>query len=443
MKLFRFKNFVRTCAFAIALLLSISSAKAQVNIETLSNWEKGWSYCQKGNGNGPTLPDWFPGFDKAKNMCYGDGKLYVVNNSAPAIYVVDARTGEKLRELDMNVVKANGDPYPLFDVKYVNGHILACNLISGNATGTTRVYYWENDDASTFPSVLLETTDKSGVARVGDTFGFTGDPTGDGYIWFCGGTKVLRYKVTSGKASKTPEYTTVPNFGTSPRVVPISDTQFWADSQNSQDPILYTWVTSENATASSSDKIETKNNRGNDIKPFKLSGSETEYAFVNDLSSTNTWYQGHTALYKKGSSWSKVFNFDDLTEASPDAKYSNAGGGTSLAINLNNKNGVTVGMEVWYHFFKEGLAYYRIGDLTPETTPDPDPKPEVDITDQKREMRSAWLTTVYNIDWPETKGTGEAQVNAQKAQLCEYLDAAKNANLNTVYFQVRSMADAM
>lgn len=443
MKLFRFKNFVRTCAFAIALLLSISSAKAQVNIETLSNWEKGWSYCQKGNGNGPTLPDWLPGFDKAKNMCYGDGKLYVVNNSAPAIYVVDARTGEKLRELDMNVVKANGDPYPLFDVKYVNGHILACNLISGNATGTTRVYYWENDDASTFPSVLLETTDKSGVARVGDTFGFTGDPTGDGYIWFCGGTKVLRYKVTSGKASKTPEYTTVPNFGTSPRVVPISDTQFWADSQNSQDPILYTWVTSGNATASSSDKIETKNNRGNDIKPFKLSGSETEYAFVNDLSSTNTWYQGHTALYKKGSSWSKVFNFDDLTEASPDAKYSNAGGGSSLAINLNNKNGKTVGMEVWYHFFKEGLAYYHIGDLTPESSTDPDPEPVVDITDQKREMRSAWLTTVYNIDWPETTGTGDAQVTAQKKQLCEYLDAAKNANLNTVYFQVRSMADAM
>ena len=445
MKLFRFKNFVRTCAFAIALLLSISSAKAQVNIETLSNWTQGWSYCQAAQADkNVALPDWLAaGFDNAKNICYGDGKLYVVNHStkAPAIYVIDARTGKKLRQLDMNGVA--GGTYPLMDVKYVNGHILACNLVSGNPTGTTLVYYWENDDASTVPNVLLTTEDKSGVKRVGDTFGFTGDPTGDGYIWFCGETKVLRYKVTSGKASKTPEYTTVPNFGTSPRVVPISDTQFWADSQNSQDPILYTWVTSGNATASSSDKIETKNNRGNDIKPFKLSGSETEYAFVNDLSSTNTWYQGHTALYKKGSSWSKVFNFDDLTGASPDAKYSNAGGGTSLAINLNNKNGVTVGMEVWYHFFKEGLAYYHIGDLTPESSTDPDPKPEVDITDQKREMRSAWLTTVYNIDWPETTGTGAAQVTAQKKQLCEYLDAAKNANLNTVYFQVRSMADAM
>ena len=442
MKLFRFKNFVRTCAFAIALLLSISSAKAAVDIETLSNWTKGWSYCQADNG--AALPDWLTGFDKAKNMCYGDGKLYVVNHSAPAIYVIDARTGTKLRQLNMDGV--NVGTYKVMDVKYINGHILACNLVT-TASGTTRVYYWENDDASTVPDVLLETTDKSSVARVGDTFAFTGDPTGDGYIWFCGGTKVLRYKVTSGKASASPEYNTVPAFSTSPRVVPISDTQFWADDQGANHPQLYTWVTGENATASSSDEINTKNYRGNDIKPFKLSGSNTEYAFVNDLTGSN-WYQGHAALYKKETSWSKVHNFDNLTTAltwsdsgtDPDGTYANGGNGSSLAINLiNNKNGETVGMEVWYHFCKEGLAYYHIGDLTPESSTDPDPEPVVDITDQKREMRSAWIATVFNIDWPETKGNEEAQ----KAQLCAYLDAAKKANLNNVYLQVRSMADAM
>lgn len=458
MKLFRFKNFVRTCAFAIALLLSISSAKAAVVDIENGTWTKGWSYCQADNS--AALPDWLTGFNKAKNICYGDGKLYVVNHSDVAIYVIDARTGTKLRQLDMNGV--TGGTYSLMDVKYVNGHILACNLVT-TATGTTRVYYWENDDATTVPKVLLETTDRSSVLRVGDTFAFTGDPTGDGYIWFCGGTKVLRYKVTSGKASASPEYTTVYTeettptaFGLSPRVVPISDNQFWADAQTNQDPILYTWVTSGTATASSTDQITTNNNRGNDIKPFKLSGSDTEYAFVNDLSSDGTWYQGHAALYKKDTStspasWSKVHNFDNLTEAltwktdgtDPDGTYANAGNGSSLAINLiDNKNGETVGMEVWYHFCKEGLAYYHIGDLTPESSTDPDPEP-VDITDQKREMRSAWIATVFNIDWPETKGTDDATVAAQKAQLCAYLDAAKKANLNTVYLQVRSMADAM
>ncbi|MGM9870092.1 MAG: family 10 glycosylhydrolase [Sodaliphilus sp.] len=457
MKLFRLKNFVRTCSFAIVALLATSPAKATVadSIETKANWTKGWSYSQ---ADGATLPDWLPGFDYAKNMCYGDGKLYVVDAKNTKIYVVDAKTGAKLRELDMTGV--SGGDVALMDVKYVNGHILACNL-AVSATGTTRVYHWEDDGETTVPSVLLETIDKSGSYRVGDTFGFTGDPTGSGYIYFVEGkyvlegvTKnthtnsyVLRYKVENGKCTlnASPEYTILGSlYATSPRVVPISDTQFWADDQGANDPQLYTWVTDGSATASSSDKISTNNYRGNDIKPFKLEGSDTEYAFVNDLSSSGSWYQGHTALYKKGtSSWSKVFNFDDLTEASPGTDYSNAGGGTSLAINLNNKNGVTVGMEVWYHFFREGLAYYHIGDLTPETTTDPDPEPEVDITDQKREMRSAWLTTVYNIDWPETTGNTEAVVTAQKAQLCEYLDAAKNANLNTVYFQVRSMADAM
>lgn len=458
MKLFRFKNFVRTCAFAIALLLSISSAKAQVNIETLSNWTKGWSYCQKDNN--AALPDWCDGFrfGNARNMCYGDGKLYVVDAVNTNIYVIDARTGAKLRQLNMDGV--TGGTTPVMDVKYVNGHILACNLTT-TATGKTRVYHWENDGENTPPSLILETTDKGNSCRVGDTFGFTGDlsPSGSGYIYFIEGkyevnkviqnthekSYVLRYKVEKGKCATnaSPEYTILSSlYASSPRVVPISDTQFWADDQGGNHPQLYTWVTGGNATASSSDKIPTKNHRGNDIKPFKLSGSNTEYAFVNDLTGTN-WYQGHTALYKKGTSWKKVFNFDNLTTDNPNGDYSNAGSGSSLAINLNNKNGETVGMEVWYHFYKEGLAYYHIGDLTPESSTDPDPEPVVDITDQKREMRSAWIATVFNIDWPETKGTDEATVAAQKAQLCEYLDAAKKANLNTVYLQVRSMADAM
>lgn len=437
MKLFRFKNFVRTCAFAIVALLAIAPAKAAaVDIETQANWTKGWSYCQKDNN--AALPDWLPGFDKARNMCYGDGKLYVVNYSAPAIYVVDARTGEKLRELDMNGV--NVGTYKLVDVKYVNGHILACNLVSGDANGTTRVYYWENDDPSTVPSVLLETTNKSGVERVGDTFNVTGDPKGNGYIWFVGGTKVLRYKITDGTVSKVPEFTTIPTTSTAPRVVPVSDNQFWVKSlHDTSKHILYNWVSG--GTAKEVESIGcTNTNRGNAIAPFTLAKSDQQYAFVIDQVSGSSNWQNQTALLLKRNSdgsWSKLKEFDGLGT-------SDNGNGSSIAFNLvNNGQGVTVGAELWYAAYAQGLAYYHIGDLTPETTPDPDPKPEVDITDQKREMRSAWLTTVYNIDWPETKGTGDAVVTAQKAQMSEYLDAAKNANLNTVYFQVRSMADAM
>ncbi len=64
----------------------------------------------------------------------------------------------------------------------------------------------------------------------------------------------------------------------------------------------------------------------------------------------------------------------------------------------------------------------------------------------KRELRSAWVATVWALDWPSTtiSSTGnEAQINKQKQQICTLLDSLKNNNMNAIYFQVRSMCDAM
>ncbi len=61
----------------------------------------------------------------------------------------------------------------------------------------------------------------------------------------------------------------------------------------------------------------------------------------------------------------------------------------------------------------------------------------------KREMRSAWLTTYVNIDWPSKKGTSAAIIAQQKEELIEYLDNHKNRNFTGVCFHVRSIADAM
>ena len=55
----------------------------------------------------------------------------------------------------------------------------------------------------------------------------------------------------------------------------------------------------------------------------------------------------------------------------------------------------------------------------------------------KREMRAAWLATVWGIDWPKTSG-----VAAQKAELIAILDSVKAANMNAVFFQIRPEADA-
>lgn len=64
----------------------------------------------------------------------------------------------------------------------------------------------------------------------------------------------------------------------------------------------------------------------------------------------------------------------------------------------------------------------------------------------KREMRSAWVATVWRLDWPGSviSVTGNAnQIAAQKKQLTLILDSMAVNNMNAVNFQVRSRADAM
>ncbi len=57
----------------------------------------------------------------------------------------------------------------------------------------------------------------------------------------------------------------------------------------------------------------------------------------------------------------------------------------------------------------------------------------------KREFRSAWIATVWCLDWP-SQGAGAAK---QKAQMDRLLDSLQVNNFNAVNFQVRSMCDAM
>ncbi len=57
----------------------------------------------------------------------------------------------------------------------------------------------------------------------------------------------------------------------------------------------------------------------------------------------------------------------------------------------------------------------------------------------KREFRSAWIATVWCLDWP-SQGAGAAK---QMAQMDRLLDSLQVNHFNAVNFQVRSMCDAM
>lgn len=60
----------------------------------------------------------------------------------------------------------------------------------------------------------------------------------------------------------------------------------------------------------------------------------------------------------------------------------------------------------------------------------------------KREVRSTWMTTAWNNDWPSQKGTTSTTQTAQKNELIGYLDGLKTNNFNALYLQIRPMADA-
>ena len=56
-----------------------------------------------------------------------------------------------------------------------------------------------------------------------------------------------------------------------------------------------------------------------------------------------------------------------------------------------------------------------------------------------KEMRAAWISTVYNMDWPKTKNN----ISKQKQEYIEMFDKLKAIGINTVVFQVRPKSDAL
>lgn len=61
----------------------------------------------------------------------------------------------------------------------------------------------------------------------------------------------------------------------------------------------------------------------------------------------------------------------------------------------------------------------------------------------KHEIRGAWITTIYGLDWPKSQATTPQQEQRQRNELCEILDRAKELNLNTIFFQARLRGDVL
>ena len=66
--------------------------------------------------------------------------------------------------------------------------------------------------------------------------------------------------------------------------------------------------------------------------------------------------------------------------------------------------------------------------------------PEVEDNFPKRELRGAWISTVFNIDWPSSRTLTTSQ---QQAELIRILDTLNATGINAVYLQVRPESDAL
>lgn len=64
----------------------------------------------------------------------------------------------------------------------------------------------------------------------------------------------------------------------------------------------------------------------------------------------------------------------------------------------------------------------------------------LEVPEPAREFRAAWVTSVYNLDWPSRPGLSKEQ---QKAEMRTMLDAAAKLGLNAVLLQVRPGGDAL
>lgn len=61
----------------------------------------------------------------------------------------------------------------------------------------------------------------------------------------------------------------------------------------------------------------------------------------------------------------------------------------------------------------------------------------------KHEVRAAWLTALYGLDWPRTRALSPQSIRKQKEELVDILDKLKAANFNTVLFQTRTRGDVL
>lgn len=347
--------------------------------------QAGWNFSENAGKKPAWLADdWLT----LRNMCYGDGKLYVTSPSTSKVYILDASTCELIRMLDMTGV--SGGTFPLMDVKYVDGKLIGCNL-AAKADEPIKVYVWDTDNSR--PRCILNTTSRGGMARIGDTFDIDGTLDDGRLIFAFGGdnnhsSHIVTYALNNQVADSNPvlyKVTTAAGaavkLGVSPRAVAETNHRYWLTG-HSLAPALTAMDGTIDKTINSNamDGIIT----GNDFKRFMFNGKHycvaTTYTPPAQAPGGKSHTGGKLVLMERTTDW----NACELI-----GRYPSAGLGstpndyfsTSVCINTDGIRYI----EAWVLVTRQGLAYFKLG-TPPESsgvdniTADSEPQLDVRVT---------------------------------------------------------------
>ena len=361
---------------------------------------EGWNYSETSGKKAA----WMANYTNYRNMVFNNGKLYVVDYANAVIKVINARTAEHIKDLDMTGV-ADG-ALKVLDVDVVDGKLVASNIATKNddvSIATLKVYTWENDNSA--PKCILNTTNLGGMNRVGDAINIKGNLT-NGEICYMGqyadangktANALVTYAITNGVVSTTPKVAEVDGFviGGSPRLIPYGN-EYIAVGQNYRPSIVT--GTGELTKSLTSDVLQAC--QGNDMAMFTFKGDT--YAFATDYDpgtagDANTMlYNGRAALINLSDGWTDATRVAYYPSTGFSSKTRNSTWSSSICVDVNGNEGV----EMWVLVHNQGIAYYKHGTpATYDPNAQPDPEPETPVTPPAEPGVSApTLTKVWGYE---------------------------------------------
>lgn len=127
------------------------------------------------------------------------------------------------------------------------------------------------------------------------------------------------------------------------------------------------------------------------------------------------------------------------------------GSSVALDVSVENIQGRTMvpirfvseqlGLDVvWNQSLKTISLTSKDGDPQLPEEEGQNPQPPVNPPQVSNELRGAWVSTVYNLDWPSSTSAGKAE--SQKQEYVKLLDDLQGMGINTVFVQVRPSGDA-